>query len=88
MVHTWPAIAGSAQVKSSGGKTYYGKTGPDVNHYLKWGFTEAANVIVLRQHRMTGRHVVRLYREFARIKGMPRQSGHCVATWQKRLMRC
>jgi transposase len=29
------------RVKSSGRKTYYGKTRPDVNHYLKWGLTEA-----------------------------------------------
>jgi len=41
------------RVKSSGGKTYYGKTRPDVNHYLKWAFTEAANAIVLNQQRMS-----------------------------------
>jgi transposase len=33
--------------KSSGGKTYYGKTRSDVNHYLKCAFTEAGNAIVL-----------------------------------------
>ena len=41
----------------------------DVNHYLKWDLTEAANVIVLRQHLMTGRHVVRLYRRIRQNKG-------------------
>ena len=63
------------RVKSSGGKTYYGKTRPDVNHYLKWGFTEAANVIVLRQHLMTGRHVVRLYRRIHQNKGHAKAIG-------------
>jgi transposase len=63
------------RVKSSGGKTYYGKTRPDVNHYLKWGLTEAANVIVLRQHLMTGRHVVRLYRRIRQNKGHAKAIG-------------
>lgn len=35
------------RVNSSGGKTYYGRARPDVNRYLKWAFTEAANAIVL-----------------------------------------
>jgi transposase len=63
------------RVKSSGGKTYYGKTRPDVNHYLKCAFTEAANVIVLRQHLMTGRHVVRLYRRIHQNKGHAKAIG-------------
>jgi transposase len=49
------------RVSSSGGKTRYGKTRPDVNRYLKWAFTEAANAIVLQQHRLGDRHVLRLY---------------------------
>jgi len=63
------------RVKSSGGKTYYGKTRPDVNHYLKWGLTEAANVIVLTQHRMTGHHVVTLYRRIRQSKGHAKAIG-------------
>ncbi len=63
------------RVKSSGGKTYYGKTRPDVNHYLKWGFTEAANAIVLNQHRMTGRHVAELYRRICQSKGYAKAIG-------------
>jgi transposase len=35
------------RVNSSGGKARYGKVRPDVNRYLKWAFTEAANAIVL-----------------------------------------
>ena len=49
------------RVSSSGGKTHYGKTRPDVNRYLKWAFTEAANAIVLQQHHLGNCHVLRLY---------------------------
>jgi transposase len=49
------------RVSSSGGKTRYGRVRPDVNRYLKWAFTEAANVIVLQQHRLGDCHVLRLY---------------------------
>ncbi len=49
------------RVNSSGGKTYYGRVRPDVNRYLKWAYTEAANSIVLQQHRLPDCHVLRLY---------------------------
>jgi transposase len=49
------------RVNSSGGKTYYGRVRPDVNRYLKWAYTEAANAVVLQQHRLPDCHVVRLY---------------------------
>jgi transposase len=61
------------RVNSSGGKTYYGKVRPDVNRYLKWAFTEAANAIVLQQHRMPDCHVLRLY---WRVRG---HKGHAKA---------
>lgn len=57
------------RVNSSGGKTYYGKVRPDVNRYLKWAFTEAANVIVLQQRRFVGWHVLDLYHRVRRHKG-------------------
>lgn len=60
------------QVKSSGGKTYYGRVRPDVNRYLKWGFIEAANSIVVHQERMTHRHVVQLYHRVMKRKGHPK----------------
>jgi len=63
------------RVKSSGGKTYYGKTRPDVNHYLKCAFTEAANAIVANQHRKTGRHTVALYQRISRTKGHAKAIG-------------
>lgn len=63
------------RVKSSGGKTYYGKTRPDVNHYLKWAFTEAANAIVVHQKNMSGRHVVGLYHKVHQSKGHAKAVG-------------
>ena len=57
------------RVSSSGGKTYYGKVRPDVNRYLKWAFTEAANAIVLQQHRLGDCHVLRLYWRVRENKG-------------------
>jgi transposase len=57
------------RIHSSGGRTFYGKVRPDVNRYLKWALVEAANVIVLNQQRMAGRHVVQLYRRLQKRKG-------------------
>jgi transposase len=57
------------RVNSSGGKTCYGKVRPDVNRYLKWAFTEAANAIVLQQKRRPKSHVVRLYQRVYKHKG-------------------
>lgn len=38
-----------------------GRVRTDVNHYLKYAFIEAANVIVLQQNRLARRHAVQLY---------------------------
>jgi len=57
------------RVTSSGGKTRFGRTRPDVNHYLKRAFVEAANVVVLNQTRWPSRHVVRLYQRVKANKG-------------------
>jgi len=57
------------RVISSGGRTYYGQVRPDVNRYLKWAFTEAANAIVLQQDRLGDCHVIRLYEHVYRHKG-------------------
>ena len=48
-------------VHSSGGKTRMGPTPRAANHYLKWAFVEAANVIVMRKNRFQGTHVLDLY---------------------------
>jgi transposase len=60
------------RVISSGGRTYHGRVLPDVNRYLKWAFTEAANAIVLQQHRLGDCHVTRLYHRIYRNKGHAR----------------
>jgi transposase len=57
------------RVHSSGGKTYYGPVRPDINHYLRWAFVEAANAIVINQERWSERHVVQLYRRVRERKG-------------------
>jgi transposase len=57
------------RIHSSGGRAFCGKVRPDVNRYLKWALVEAANVIVLNQQRMAGRHVVQLYRRIQKRKG-------------------
>ena len=57
------------RVNSSGGKTRFGKTRPDVNHYLKRAFVEAANVVVLNQSRWSSHHTVKLYQRVRANKG-------------------
>ena len=55
------------RVHSSGGKTRFGQLRVDINHYLKWAYTEAANVICINRHRWPPqKHVCRIY---ARIAG-------------------
>jgi transposase len=57
------------RVNSSGGKTYYGRVKPDVNHYLKWAYIEAASCINLRQQWTEDRHVVKLLKRVEKQKG-------------------
>lgn len=55
-------------VHASGGKLRLGPTSPMANHYLKWAFVEAANCIVMQQHRYPGSHVVELYQRLRAAK--------------------
>jgi transposase len=59
---------------SSGGKTWRGPTPKTCNHYLKWAFVEAANVIAAQRKRMAAKHphVTRLYE---RVKANTKISG-------------
>jgi transposase len=59
------------RVSSSGGKTHYGKMRSESNHYLKWAFIEAANVVSAHhaQRGWTTRHVSRLYLRVHSRKG-------------------
>ena len=50
------------RVHSSGGKVRYGKLRSDVNHYLKWAYSEAGNSTAVNHKRLPGRHVSRLYK--------------------------
>lgn len=63
------------RVHSSGGKTRYGRLRSDVNHYLKWAFMEAANVICANRRHWPGRHVVKLYERIREKKGHPKAIG-------------
>jgi transposase len=54
------------RVHSSGDHTRLGQICGDVNHYLKWAFIEAANLVVIHQRHLAGRHVVRLYQRVRR----------------------
>lgn len=58
-------------VHASGGKTFHGATSPTSNHYLRWAFVEAANVIAShhKQKNWTARHVVRQYLRLRASKG-------------------
>ncbi|MBN1362076.1 MAG: IS110 family transposase [Sedimentisphaerales bacterium] len=57
------------RVHASGGKTRYGRTRPDVNHYLKWAYAEAANSVALNRSRFPHRHVSQLYTRLRARRG-------------------
>jgi len=59
------------RVQASGGKVHYGRMIKQANHYLKWAFIEAANIIVLKRHHPNWRrkYVVQLYERIRRRKG-------------------
>lgn len=63
------------RVKSSGGKTHYGRLRRDVNKYLKWAFCEAANSVALNHTCKPDRHVSKLYRRILKRKGYPKAIG-------------
>ena len=74
-VHRFPTAAHLAsyaglvpRVHSSGGHTRMGQVSGKVNRNLKWAFVETANLIVINQRRLAGRHVVRLYQRIKRAK--------------------
>jgi transposase len=58
-------------VKSSGGKTRYGRLRKQSNQYLKWAFIEAANVIVRQRRHLNWRtkHVTILFERIRHRKG-------------------
>lgn len=63
------------RVHSSGDRTRYGRTRPDVNRYLKWAFAEAANSVAVHHRRHPERHVSELYRRLRARKGHAKAVG-------------
>ena len=63
------------RVHSSGDRTRYGRTRPDVNRYLKWAFAEAANSVAVNHRRCPERHVSELYRRLRVHKGHAKAVG-------------
>lgn len=63
------------RVHASGDKVRFGKLRTDVNHYLKWAFTEAANVICTHKSHWAHRHSVRLYNRIADRKNHQKAIG-------------
>ena len=63
--------------QSSGGKVRFGHMLAESNHYLKWAFIEAANVISSRRHAPAWRnkHVVRIYERINSKKGHTKAIG-------------
>jgi len=63
------------RVHSSGGKTRYGQLRCDVNHYLKWAYSEAGNSTAVNHKRFPGRHTSMLYRRIRERKGHAKAVG-------------
>lgn len=63
------------RVHSSGGHTRYGKLRSDVNHYLKWAYSEAGNCVAINRKRLPDRHVSKLYNRIREKKGHAKAVG-------------
>ena len=63
------------RVHSSGDRTRYGRTRPDVNRYLKWAFAETGNSVAVNHTRCPQRHVSQLYRRLRERKGHSKAIG-------------
>ena len=64
------AYAGTVpRVHASGDKTRYGRTRPDVNHYLKWAYAEAGNSVAVNCSSHPHRHVSGLYLRLRQRRG-------------------
>jgi len=74
------------RVHASGGRVRYGSLRSDVNHYLKWAYCEAANVICRFREHWPQRHVCQLYERLRQKKGHAKAVGAVArhlaeATW-------
>ncbi len=57
------------RVHASGDKTRYGKMRTDVNQYLKWAFSEAANIVAINRKRWESKHCAKLYSRLRMRRG-------------------
>jgi transposase len=63
------------RVHASGGRIRFGKLRTDVNKYLKWAYSEAANSIVINRKVYPNRHVTTLYNRIRARKGHQKAIG-------------
>jgi transposase len=63
------------RVHSSGGHTRYGKLRSDVNHYLKWAYSEAGNSTAVNHKHFPNRHTSKLYKRVREGKGHAKAVG-------------
>jgi len=63
------------RIHSSGDKSRYGPLRNDVNHYLKWAFSEAGNSVAVNRACLSGRHVGRLYNRLRVRRGHAKAVG-------------
>jgi transposase len=74
--HKLAGYAGTTpRVHSSGGHTRYGNLRNEVNHYLKWAYSEAGNSTAVNHQRLASRHISRLYRRLRDRKGHAKAVG-------------
>ena len=63
------------RVHASGGRVRYGSTRSDVNRYLKWAYTEAANTVMIHRRKHPEHHVSRLHERVRRRSGHQKAIG-------------
>jgi transposase len=63
------------RIHGSGDKIRFGRLRPDVNHYLKWAYTEAAEVICRHRAHWPQRHVSQLYARVCHRRNHPKAIG-------------
>jgi transposase len=63
------------RVHASGDKSRYGPLRSDVNHYLKWAFSEAGNSVAAHRQSFEYRHVGKLYNRLRSRRGHSKAVG-------------
>jgi transposase len=63
------------RIHQSGAKCRIGSLRSDVNHYLKWAFSEAGNSVAVNHRRLPQRHVSQLYGRIRNRRGHAKAIG-------------